>query len=373
MVEIVKADTPSLMKAFIKYPFSLYRGNPYWVPPLISDDLSTFDKKKNPAFDFSEAACWLAKKNGHFVGRIAGIISYAANEKWNSKNARFGWFDFIDDQEVSKALIETAESWAKSKGMQGMHGPLGFCDLDKEGMLIEGFDQPGTFITLYNYPYYKEHIEALGYVKDAEWMEWIIQLASLAQAERMKKLADRAREKYGVRMVKLNKSKDVIPYIPAVFDLLNEGYKELYGVVPITKRMVDNYVKQFFGFLDPDFVSLIVDKEDKLVGFGIILPSLGEAAQKSKGRLFPFGLVHWLKAVKNPKLLDLYLVAVRPSMKKTGIPFVMLSELTQAAIRRGVTKAIASPELETNTAVHSMWRNFDARIHRRRRVYLKSW
>ena len=373
MVEIVQVTTRRLLHAFVRFPFSLYRGNPYWVPPLISDDLFTLDEKKNPVFEFSEAAYWLARKDGRWVGRIAGIVSHAYIEKWGNRYARFGWLDFVDDREVSQALFQTVETWARGKGLEGAHGPLGFCDLDKEGMLVQGFDQPGTFISLYNHPYYAEHLEALGYAKDAEWVEWDVRITKSAQTEKLKRLADRAVEKHGMHMVKLNKPKDVVPYIPAIFDLLNKGYEQLYGVVPVTRKMVDSYVKQFFGFLDPDFISIILDKDNVLAGFGINMPSLAEASRKSRGRLFPFGFIHWLHAIKHPKLLDLYLVAVRPELKRTGIPFIMLSEMTQAALRRGITQAIASPELETNTAVQSMWHSYDARIHRRRRAYLKKW
>lgn len=373
MVEIIPVKTAREREAFIKFPFSLYAGNPYWVPPLLSDERFTLDPRKNPAFDYCEAACWLAKKDGKVVGRITGIISHAYIEKWGNRYARFGWIDFIDDREVSKALVETVEQWARDHGLNGVHGPLGFCDLDKEGMLVEGFEEMGTFISIYNYPYYREHMEALGYVKDAEWVEWDIGVGGPEQAEKLAKLSERAKEKYGVHMVPLKSTRDVKKYIPAVFDLLNEGYEHLYGVVPITKRQVACYVKQYFSFVDIDFISIILDREDKLAGFGIILPSFSDAARKSGGRLFPFGFRHWLRDLRHPKMLDLYLVAVRPELKMTGIPFVMLSELTRNAIRKGITHAIASPELETNTAVHSMWRSYDARIHRRRRAYLKTW
>jgi len=373
MVEIVRVGTRRQLGQFIRFPFSLYRDCPYWVPPLISDEWFTLDSKKNPAFAFSESAYWLAMREGKVVGRIAGIISHAYIEKWGNRYCRFGWIDFIDDREVSKALLDTVTVWATANGLNGAHGPLGFCDLDKEGMLVEGFDQMGTFISIYNHPYYREHLEALGFVKDAEWVEWDIRLTDKSQADRMEKLATRVREKNEMRMVPLKKNKDVIPYIERIFDLMNVGYEGLYATIPVTKKQVASYVRQFFGFLNIDYISIIMDREDKIAGFGIIMPSLTRAAQKSRGRLFPFGFIHWLQAIRRNDTLDLYLVAVRPELKMTGIPFIMLSEMTKAAMRNGVTHAIASPELETNTAVHSMWRNYDARIHRRRRAYLKTW
>lgn len=373
MVEIVKVETGRQLKEFILFPFSLYKDNPYWIPPLIVDEMFTLDREKNPAFEFSEAMYWLAKQDGKIVGRIAGIISHAYIKKWGNRYVRFGWIDFIDDREVSKALLDTVKEWATAHGCNGMHGPLGFCDLDKEGMLIEGFDQLGTFITIYNYPYYMDHLEALGYAKDADWVEWEIRLTDLNQAEHVKKLADRARKKYDMHMVPLKKNKDVIPYISEIFELMNHGYEHLYATIPVTKKQVACYVKQFFGFLNVDYISIILDKDNKIAGFGIIMPSLAKPAQKSRGRLFPFGFIHWLWAIKHSTMVDLYLVAVRPELRMTGIPYIMISEMTQAAIRNKLVYAIAAPELETNTAVRSLWRNYDAHIHRRRRVYLKTW
>ncbi len=373
MVELEKVVTKKQLKQFIMFPFQLYKDTPYWVPPLISDEMFTLDRKRNPAFDFSEATYWLAKIEGKVVGRIAGIISHAYIEKWGNRYARFGWIDFIDDKEVSKALFETVITWAKENGLEGLHGPLGFCDLDKEGMLVEGFQEMGTFITIYNHSYYKEHMTGLGFDVDAEWIEWDIQLTDIKQAERIKKLSERAREKYQMRMIPLKKSRDVIPYIKRIFDLLNVGYEHLYATVPITEKQVECYVKQFFGFLNVEYISIIVDEYDEIAGFGITMPALHVPSQKTKGRIFPFGFIQWLWAIKHSKSLDLYLVAVRPELRKTGIPFIMLSELTQHALSNGITHAIAAPELITNTAVHTMWKNYDSRIHRRRQAFLKTW
>ncbi len=371
MINIVKVENKRQLDLFIKFPFKLYKDNPYWVPPLISDEKFTLDKKKNPAFEFSDAELWLAYKDGVVVGRIAGIISHSYIEKWGNKYARFGWIDFIDDIEVSKALLETVETWAKENGLVGVHGPLGFCDMDKEGMLIEGFEELGTFITIYNFPYYMKHMEALGYVKDAEWIEIDITLPKDDAAKKISALAQRAKEKYGLSVVPLKKPKDVFPYIKEIFDLLNKGYEHLYGVVPVTDKQVECYVKQFFSFLNVDYICIIKGLDDEIAGIGIIMPSLSKAAQKSKGHLFPTGFIHFLNAIKKNDTLDLYLVAIKPELRSKGVPYVMLDELTQAAIKNGVVRAIASPELETNHAVQSMWKNYETRIHRRRRCYLK--
>ena len=371
MVQIVRVRNKRQFNTFIKFPFELYKNNPYWVPPLISDEKFTLNKKKNPAFEFSDAELWLAYKDGKVVGRIAGIISHSYIEKWGNKYARFGWLDFIDDLDVSKALLETVEKWAEEHGLEGIHGPLGFCDLDKEGMLIEGFEELGTFITIYNYPYYMKHMEALGYVKDAEWIEIDITLSETNVANKIATLAQKAKDKYKLSVVPLKKSKDVIPYVKEIFDLLNQGYEHLYGVVPITAKQVDCYVKQFFSFLNIDYICIVKGEDGKIAGFGIIMPSLSKAAQKSKGRLFPTGFIHFLKAIKKNDTLDLYLVAIRPELRSKGVPYVMLNELTTSALKNGVVRAIASPELETNHAVQSMWRSYETRIHRRRRCYLK--
>jgi GNAT superfamily N-acetyltransferase len=371
MVKIVKVETKQQLDLFVKFPFKLYKDNPYWVPPLISDEKNTLDKNKNPAFEFSDAELWLAYKDGELAGRIAGIISHSYIKKWGNRYARFGWIDFIDDPEVSKALLETVENWAKENGLEGVHGPLGFCDLDKEGLLIEGFDKPGTFITIYNYPYYVDHIEALGYKKDAEWIELEIKIPKEDDLKKISMLAQKAKDKYGLSVVPLKKSKDVLPYVNQVFDLLNKGYEHLYGVVPITRKQVDSYVKQFFSFLNPDYICIIKGQDGEIAGFGISMPSLTKAAQKSKGRLFPTGFIHFLNAIKKNDTLDLYLVAIKPELRAKGVPYVLLDELTNTAAKNGVKLAIASPELETNHAVQSLWKNYNPRIYHRRRCYLK--
>ncbi len=371
MIRIIKVENQRQLNTFIKFPFTLYRDNPYWVPPLISDEKFTLSKVKNPAFEYCEAEMWLAYKDGKTVGRIMGIINHSYINKWGKSYARFGWVDFIDDYDVSKALFDTVENWAKEKGLEGIHGPLGFCDLDKEGMLIEGFDEMGTFITIYNHPYYMKHVEAYGYTKDAEWIEIDITLPESEKATKLTVLAQKAKEKYGLSVAPLKKSKDVIPYVPEIFELLNRGYEHLYGVVPITDKQVQAYVKQFFSFLNTDYISIVKSADGKIAGFGIILPSLSEAVKKSKGRLLPTGFIRMLRSIRKNDTLDLYLVAIRPELRAKGVPYVMLDELTRNAIKNGVVRAIASPELETNHAVHSMWRNYETRIHRRRRCYIK--
>lgn len=371
MVEIVKVQTKKQLNEFIKFPFMLYKDCPYWVPPLISDEKFTLDKEKNPAFENSEAEYWLAYKDGKLVGRIAGIISYSYIKKWGNPYARFGWIDFIDDMEVSKALLDTVENWAREKGLKAVHGPLGFTDLDKEGMIIEGFDEPATFVSIYNYPYYMKHLEALGYVPDAEWLEYDLKMPGQDVVKKMEDLAKKAMEKCNLRVVPLKKPKDALPYARDVFELINVAYEHLYGTVPLSDKMIDCYIDKYFPFMNPDYVCFIVDENNKLAGFGIIFPSLTKAAQKSKGRLFPFGFVHFLKAIRKNDTLDLYLIAIRPELRSKGVPYILISELSKTAYKNGVVRAIASNELVDNHAVHSMWRHFDRRIYKRRYCYIK--
>ncbi len=372
MVQICEVTTKRQLKAFIKFPNVLYKGNPYYVPALFFDEKATLEKKKNPSFEYCTAKYWLAYKDGKIVGRIAGIINYKFIEKWNKKYARFGWIDFIDDPEVSKALIETVENWAKKNGMEGVHGPLGFCDLDKEGLLVEGYEEMGSIITMYHYPYYKEHLEKLGYAKDIDWLEFDVVIPSDKPSEELTAMAQKALSKYDLNLVELKKTKDALKYVNEMFDLINIAYKDLYGVVELTDKQKEAYTTQYFSFVNIDYLSFLLDKEGKLAAFAIVLPSLSEAVKKSNGKLLPFGFLRVLKSIRKNKILDLYLVAVRPEYKNTGVASICLEHLTRKAIENGVTHAIGSPQLETNRAVHSFWRFFDGtRAHRRRRCYLK--
>jgi len=255
--------------------------------------------------------------------------------------------------------------------MEAVHGPLGFCDLDKEGLLVDGFDEMGTIITNYHYPYYKEHLEALGYVKDTDWVEFEIIIPEPGQVERLNNVSQRILEKYDLNILQLKNKGEVLPYGKQVFEIINIAYENLYGVVPLTDKQVDAYIEQYFSFVHPGYIALIVEKSGRLAGFGINMPSLSQAVKKIGGRLFPFGFLRVLKAIKHNDTLDCYLVAVRPEYRKAGLPAVMLYHCLKTAFKNGLKKAIASPQLEDNHAVHSMWRYFEHREHRRRRCYIK--
>lgn len=358
------------LKAFIDFPTRLYKNHRYYVPPLRFDEKSTLQKKSNPAFDYCEARYWLAYKNDKVVGRIAGIINNAYIEKWHNKYMRFGWIDFEDDEQIAKALTAQVETWAKEKGMTAVNGPMGFTDLDHEGMLVEGFDQMGTLAAIYNHPYYPLFIEKLGYTKDADWVEYKIKIPE-AIPEKIEKLAGIVERRYDLKVVKARKAKEILPYTKEIFELINSAYEGLYGVVPLTDKQIKYYTKQYFSFIRTDFVPLVIDKEGHLVAFGITMPSLSTALQKAKGSLLPFGFFHILKALKKNNLVDLYLVAIRKDLQGKGINAILMHEMAKSYIKNGIKYAESNPELELNKKVQSIWEHYEAVQHKRRRCYIK--
>jgi GNAT superfamily N-acetyltransferase len=358
-----------LMK-FINFQFTIFKGNPYWVPPFIFDEVNALDSKKNPAFEHCEAKLWLAYRGRKIVGRIAGIINNKYIEKWGNKYARFGWIDFIDDPEVAKVLLDTVESWAKGKGMVGIQGPLGFTDLDKEGLLVEGFDELGTMPMIYNHPYYPKYIERCGYEKDVDWLEYEIKVPK-SIPEKALRVQDLVLKRTKLRIYTAKKPKDIVQYGDQIFDLVNTAYSGLYGTVELTKKQIDAYINQYLGFADVRFVKLILDENDTLRAFGVAVPSLSRALQKSGGRLFPIGWLYVLAALKKPKYIDLLLVAVDPKYQASGIPALLMTSICQSAIEVGVGSAETSGELEDNVKVQSLWKDFERRQHKRRRAYKK--
>lgn len=368
-----EVNSKSELKKFIRFPFSLYKDNKFWVPPLIFDELKTLSKEKNPAFDFCEAKYWLAYKNNKIVGRIAGIINHKYNEKWNQKSARFGWIDFIDDQKVSKSLIDQVITWAKEKGMNKIHGPLGFTDFDGEGMLTEGFNELSTFGSIYNHSYYPNHIEKLGFEKDADWIEFTVKFdPNVPGPEKVSRIAEAAAERNKLHLLRVKKAKEMLPYAREVFYLINEAYKDLFGFVELSDKQIDMYVKAYFGFIKPDYVPIILDINNKVVAFGITMPSLSLAVQKSKGRLFPFGFIHILRAMKNNPDVDLYLTAVHPEMQNKGVNAMLMNEMHKVYVRNKIQRVETNRELEENAKIQAQWRFFENRLHKRRRCYKKS-
>lgn len=370
-IKQITASRRDLIK-FIHFGIDLYKGNDCYVPPLVLDDIGSLTPGKNPAFDFCEATYFMAYRDGKPVGRIAAIINSQTNRKFGTHECRFGFMDFVDDREVSKALLDAAERWAASKGMGRMVGPLGFTDMDREGLLVEGFDELSTMATNYNYPYYQEHIEALGYEKDSDWVEFLLTVPDKVP-ERFDRIANLVKEKYGLKVVKYRSRKQAKAEVGRpLFDLINEAYKDLYQYSPLTERQKDYYVDYYLGLVNLDLLTFVKDRAGKLVGVGISLPSLSRALQKSKGRLLPFGWLPLLKGLKGKNdRVDLLLVAVDPEYQNKGVNALMFQDLIPQFIKYGYKYAESNPEMELNSKVQSQWELFSPRQHRRRRSYAK--
>ncbi len=369
-IEIKEVKSKSDLNRFIAFPNKLYKGNKYRVPQLHAFEKSALSPKKNPAFDFCEAKYWLAYKEGKIAGRIAGIISHKSNEIWKEKHVRFGWIDFIDDYDVSTALIKTVEDWAKLLNMEAVHGPLGFSDLDLEGMLVEGFNEIGTQAVIYNYPYYPEHMEKHGYKKDTDWVQLELKIPEKVP-EKIQRISELVQKKYNLRLLKLKKSKDVLPYAKSLFEIINESYINLYGFVPLTEKQIAYYTKQYFSMVNTNYIGLVVDEDNKLVGFGLSFLSLSKALMKANGKLFPFGFIPILKAMKKNDTIDLLLHAVKPKYFNKGVPAIFYANMTQACINEGVKTAITSHILEDNKPSIQMFNPYETRQHLRRRIYIK--
>lgn len=367
-VTIHEASSRKEILEFIKFPFELYKNNPCWVPPLIHDDMVTL--RKNPAFEYCDKCYWVAKQNGKIVGRIAGIVNKAEDEKTGKQLARFGWIEFIDDMEVSTALLKTAEDWAKQKGMTQIHGPLGFTDLDREGMLIEGFNELGTFATMYNHPYYRSHLEAAGYSKSTDWVEFEIEVPPEIPP-RISEFSAKVAERFGLWHLEGGRSQ-LKPYAPKIFELINSAYSNLYGVVELTRAQIDFYTDQYFTFIKPEFVSIILNQEDKVIAFGLTMPSLSKAVQKAKGRLLPFGFLHILGALRKNDRADFYLIAIDKEYQRKGVHIMIFEKILKNYLRFGIKKVETNPELETNTNVQAIWKDYSPRQHKRRRCFVKN-
>lgn len=371
-VEIKKVTTKSELKRFIRFNYEFYKDNPYSVPDLYDDMLNTFSPKKNAAFEFCEADYFLALRDGKIVGRVAAIINRRANETWNRKTVRFGWIDFIDDMEVSTALIDTVKQWGKERGMTEIEGPLGFTDMDAEGMLVEGFDQLSTMATIYNYPYYPQHMERLGLSKSADWVEMKIYVPD-AIPEKHRRISDIIAKRYNLHIRKLKSKKEVRQSGVAhdIFRLINDAYTPLFGYSRMTERQIDQYVNMYVPVLDLRMVSIVENEQNEIVAVGISMASLSRALQKAKGRLLPFGWYHLLKALmwKRPKVLDLLLVAVRPDYQGKGVNALLFTDLIPVYKELGFEYAESNPELEMNEKVQNQWQYFKTGQHKRRRCF----
>lgn len=361
------------LKSFVKFPFKIFKGNKFWVPQLTMDEMEIFNRKKNPSYDSGDSKLFLAYRDGEIVGRVAAINSFVANEKYKTKNLRFGWFDSIDDQEVADSLFDAVERWGKELGLETLTGPHGFNDLDPEGMLIEGFDKLQTIAVYYNHPYYKNLLDNFGFEKEIDYIEFRADLPKEGEIpEKLLRIADKIKERTKLRIIELKSKKELIKvWAVQVFDVLEEAFEEIYGSVPLNKKQVDYYIKKYFSFVEKDLIQIVVNEEDKVVGFIIALPSLSHAFQKAKGSIFPFGWYYLLKGLKERETLDFYLAGIRKSYQGRGLGLLMILEMRKAARRMGFKTVESNPELENNTKIHGQWKYFKHEQHKRRRIFKK--
>lgn len=370
-MRVEEAKSRKDLERFIDFQYSHYKGNPCFVPQFRFDAINTLLPEKNPAFSFCRVKLFTAKDdNGKIVGRIAGIINSREIERWKKSIGRFGWVEFTDNPEVSKTLFDAYEGWLKENGIEYSHGPMGFTDLDQEGMLIEGFNELGTLPMIYNYEYYPKHMEMLGYEKDVDWVEYEIKVPS-AIPEKIERVNKIVMEKLQLHVFEAKRAADLRKYARSIFEIQNEAYRDLYGFVELDEKQMDVYTEQYFGFINPDYVKIVMDKNDRPVGFGIAMPSLSRALQKSQGRLFPFGFLHILYALKFPRRIDLYIVGVRKEYQDLGVNALLISEIAKSCIKNRIISAETSGELETNSKVQAFWKYFERRLHKRRRCYVK--
>ena len=372
-VSIKTVTTKRDFKIFARFANRMYKGNPYYVPSIVMDDLDTFDKAKNAAFEFCEAEFYLAYKDDKLAGRVAAIVNHKANEAWNVKQVRFGWFDFVDDIEVSAALLDAVAAFGKSRGMTDMAGPLGFTDFDPEGMLVEGYDRISTMALIYNHPYYPEHMKKLGYHKETGWVEYRLTLPE-APSERHRSIAEAVKARYGLKVRKLTKRQvKKEGYGQKIFKLINETYCVLYGYSLLSEKQIDQYVDAYLGIVNMELLSFVEDSDGNLIAAALTIPSVAKALQKCNGELLPFGWWHLLKTMywKKPDTLELLLIGVRPDYQNKGVNSLVMVDLLERYHKLGFKYAETNANLESNIKIQAMWDHFDHELHKRRWIFAK--
>ena len=367
-IKVKQVLNSSDLELFIKFPMELYKGNPYYVPPLINEEKSIWMKEENPALQYSEAAQFLAYKGENIVGRIAVMINHKEEKELGIRKVRFGWLDFINDIEVSKSLINTAIEYANSKGISKIEGPMGFTNLDKAGMLTKGFDKLATMIGIYNFDYYPKHMEQLGLVKEKEWVEFEINVPDTLP-DKVEKFSRLIAEKYELELVKFKAKKDILPLVDSMFKLLDDTYKNLSTYTPITEEQIKHYKEKYFKFIDKDYIVCIKDKSGSLISFAITMPSYSKALQKAKGKLFPFGWWHLLNAGKKNDRANFYLIGIHPQYQKRGVTAIIFKEIYETFKKKGVKFLETNPELEENASIQALWQDYNPINHKRRRTY----
>ena len=381
MISIKKVESRKDLRAFIRFNYYLYKDNAYAVPDFLEDMLETFDRKKNAAFEFCEADLFLALRDGEIVGRVAAIINHKANKKWQTRNVRFGWIDFIDDEEVSMALIDTVEKWGRERGMTKIVGPLGFTDMDPEGMLTEGFDQLSTMSTTYNYPYYPKHMERMGFGKEVDWVERKVMVPTpdhQADMQKYFRVAELCMKRYNLHMRHFKSHKEVLAadngqYVQKIFNVINRSYAELYGYSEMNERQIKQYAKTYLPFLDMRLLAVVETEENEPIAVGITMGSLSYALQKAHGKLFPFGWWHLAKAIyfKPAPVLDMLLIGVVPEWQNKGVNAPLFTQIIEVAQKMGFVWAETHVQLEDNEKSQGQWAHLDCTIHKRRRCWQK--
>ena len=373
-VQIKVVETKAELKTFVRFANKLYKGNKFYVPSIVFDELSTFDKQKNGAFEFCEAELYLAYKDGKVVGRVAAIINNKANERWDVKQVRFGWIDFINDIEVSSALLDAVTAFGKSRGMNQIVGPLGFTDFDPEGMLVEGFDRISTMALIYNHPYYPEHLKQLGYSKETGWVEYRIAIPE-SVPERHRNLANIVKERYKLKLLKLSR-REIIKngYGQKFFELINQTYCNLYGFSLLSPKQIDSYVDLYLSLIDTRMITFVENDKGELIGAAASIPSLSVALQKCRGEMLPFGWWHLLKAMflKRPDTLELLLIGVRPDYQNCGVNSLIILDLAERFREMGFKFAETNAMLENNDKIHAMWKPFEKEQHKARWIFGKN-
>ena len=373
MIEVVKVESKKNVKDFVMFPFELYKDCEYWVPPIINEEIDAMDMNKNPVFKNAEAEFYLAYKDNKIVGRIAAIVNWVEIEEQRKNKLRFGWYDTIDDINVSKALMDKVLEFGKSRKLEFVDGPVGFSNMDKAGLLIEGYDELNTMITWYHYPYQKEHLNKLGFSKLAEWVEYKIKIFSAEEApEKVKKFSKIIQERYNLKVVNFKSTKEIIPYVDKMFELLNVTYSNLQTYVTIKQYQIDFYKEKFIKYIHPDFIKCCLDENDNLIAFLITMPSFSRALKKINGKVGLMGYFHLFKAQHFNDRVSLYLIGVDPKFQSKGVTAVIFNELQQTFNNRGIVEVETNPELVENKAIQAFWKNYESTLHKRRATFTKS-
>ncbi len=368
MLQIIEVNNKADLKEFVNFQYKLYENNKYFVPSLRKNVIKTFDTEKNPAFEFCEMKMWLAKIDGKTVGRIAGVLNKKYNETTNTKYIRFGWLDFIDNKAIVVELIKKVKEWGEQLGMDKIHGPIGLTNFDPCGVLVEGFNEIATSSSVYNYSYYGEYLESLNFKKENDWVEFKIPVPDKTP-EQLHRIANIVKKRYNLKVFNPQTSDDLLLYGKQVFQLMNSAYKGLYAVLEFTDRQIDYYIKQYLPSIPPRYVSMVL-QGDELVAFGVSMPSIAKALQKSKGRLFPLGFLYLMQALKKNTIVDLMLIAVKPELQSKGINSIMFDELIPKYIEDGIIHVETNSEMENNVKVQSQWKFFEPRLVKRKRSYI---